>query len=76
MLYYHNKRRRADFKKVQLQIKEELKKENRDINSMKIPKFADQDIEVLEIRESRIQQKILKNMDDSKIDKGKTKLND
>ena len=50
MLYYHNKRRRADFKKVQLRIKEELKKENRDINSLKIPKYADTDIEVLELR--------------------------
>jgi len=52
MFYYHNKRRRANLKYVQLRIKEELKLDKKNTKSMNLSKLEESDVEILEIRKS------------------------
>ncbi len=49
MFYYNNKRRRADFKRIQELIKDELRRENKDPESLKMPDVEESKIEVQEI---------------------------
>ena len=62
MFYYHNKRRRANLKNVQLRIREELKLENQSLKNMNLSKLEETDREILEIRKSCLEgEQILHN---------------
>ena len=63
MLYYQNNRRRADFKRITDEIKEELIREERDPNEIEYPELNSMNKDVVELPAYLIQgERLLKKL--------------